>query len=93
MGGIAHIFLAVFVLLILHFCFFLEIGYRLPVAHSSGVRHIDGRLCFERARLYKMLKNACFVTGHDFSRAIKTARIDVGFSPCGDNTTLSRKTP
>jgi hypothetical protein len=35
---------------------------------------------FERARLQRLLKNSCFVSGHDFSRA-ESASFAVGFSP------------
>jgi hypothetical protein len=30
-----------------------------------------------------MWRQACFVTGHDFSRATNTAKYAMGFSPCG----------
>jgi hypothetical protein len=32
-------------------------------------------------RLYRLLKNSCFVSGHDFSRAVRLEN-KMGFSPC-----------
>ena len=39
----------------------------------------DSCFCI-RARLYRLRKNSCFVSGHDFSRAVND-RADEGFSP------------
>jgi hypothetical protein len=36
---------------------------------------------FVTARFFRLLKNSCFVSGHDFSRAAQLVKA-MGFSPC-----------
>jgi hypothetical protein len=60
---------------------------RTPRAISSG-------LSFERARLYRLRKNANpdgFVTGHDFSRADKASKMNGALAPAkvGSNVSLN----
>jgi hypothetical protein len=56
----------------------------MPVA--SSVRNPDGRLCFERARLYRLRKNsrwAAVLKGHGFNRAASAAISTRALAPEG----------
>jgi hypothetical protein len=50
-----------------------------PVSKLGALALVAGRPC-TRARLYRLRKNSCFVSGHDFSRAVKSHSYE-GFSP------------
>jgi hypothetical protein len=50
-----------------------------PVSKLRALALVAGRPC-TRARLYRLRKNSCFVSGHDFSRAVKSHSYE-GFSP------------
>jgi hypothetical protein len=50
-----------------------------PVSILRALALVAGRPC-TRARLYRLRKNSCFVSGHDFSRAVKSHSYE-GFSP------------
>jgi hypothetical protein len=51
---------------------------------GNGLQYLREKpsvLVLYQARLYRQWKDSCFVSGHDFSRAVNGLR-GLGFSPC-----------